>query len=174
MPQLLVTLSCTRQSPACSSVLIRAKKCRAPRCRHGQLREGGRPQALFQQRGWQGWGRDTNDVCPPAQPQVIAANASLCSGAPGALDARNHSWTGVTCDPAGHVACINLCAHRLRAGSARCTSRVPALPVLEHCRKRSINTTFLAPWCLHSHAALLCPLDQPLTPVTAARCRQLM
>ena len=95
------------------------------RARNLAVREGGRRQALFQQRGWQGWGRDTNDVCPPDQLQVTAANASLCSGAEGALVARNHSWTGVTCDPAGHVACINLCARSRRAGSACCEG--PAL-----------------------------------------------
>ncbi|KAK9833272.1 hypothetical protein WJX81_001570 [Elliptochloris bilobata] len=52
-------------------------------------------QAVFQQRGWHGWGRDTNDVCPTSQPQVTAANASRAgTGLSGPLSSLDNLLDG--------------------------------------------------------------------------------
>ncbi|DBA94631.1 TPA: Pollen receptor-like kinase 3, variant 2 [Trebouxia sp. C0004] len=56
---------------------------------------------------WQGWGRDSNILCPSTE--VNTDNDYLCfPNYPGTINATSQSWTGVVCTPNGTVLCVSL------------------------------------------------------------------
>ena len=64
-------------------------------------------QDVFVRNHWQGWGKDSSDMCPPTQ--ASATEELMCEPSyPGGIDPANMSWPGVVCTPAGTVLCISL------------------------------------------------------------------
>ena len=64
-------------------------------------------QDVFARNQWQGWGKDSNDMCPPSQ--ASGTEELLCEPSyPGGVDPANMSWPGVVCTPTGTVLCISL------------------------------------------------------------------
>ena len=64
-------------------------------------------QGVFSSNHWQGWGKDSNIMCPPTQ--ATATQELMCEPSyPGGLNPANMSWTGVVCTPAGTALCLSL------------------------------------------------------------------
>ncbi|DBA85248.1 TPA: hypothetical protein ACH3X2_005948 [Trebouxia sp. C0005] len=62
---------------------------------------------VYQSSHWQGWGKDSNILCPSAQ--VDTDNEYLCfPDYPGEINATSQSWTGIVCTPNSTVLCISL------------------------------------------------------------------
>ena len=64
-------------------------------------------QEVYKSSHWQGWGKDSNILCPATE--VITDNDYLCfPNYPGEINATSQSWTGVVCTPNGTVLCLSL------------------------------------------------------------------
>ena len=64
-------------------------------------------QEVYKSSHWQGWGKDSNILCPATE--VITDNEYLCfPNYPGEINATSQSWTGVVCTPNGTVLCLSL------------------------------------------------------------------
>ena len=64
-------------------------------------------QEVYETRQWQGWGKDSNVLCPSAE--VNTDNEYLCfPNYPGDINVTSQSWTGIVCTPNGTVLCISL------------------------------------------------------------------
>lgn len=64
-------------------------------------------QDTYSSSHWQGWGKDSNALCPSAD--ILTDNEYLCfPDYPGEINATSQSWTGVVCTANGTVLCISL------------------------------------------------------------------
>ncbi len=64
-------------------------------------------QEVYKSSQWQGWGKDSNILCPSIE--VNTDNEYLCfPDYPGEINATSQSWTGVVCTPNGTVLCVSL------------------------------------------------------------------
>ena len=74
-------------------------------------------QEVYSNNHWQGWGKDTNAMCPSTQ--VASTDELVCEASyPDAVDPLNMSWTGVVCTPAGTVLCLSLLGFGLNGNVA--------------------------------------------------------
>ncbi|KAK9844176.1 hypothetical protein WJX81_007113 [Elliptochloris bilobata] len=84
--------------------------------------------SVFRSRNMTGWTRDRYPMCPAGQ--ATAENGAACDpNNRDYVDASSHSWTGVTCNRAGNVTCLNLAGYGLR-GAALGLNNVLGAPLL--------------------------------------------
>ena len=106
---------------------------------------------MYKTSQWQGWGKDSNILCPSAEVDTI--NEYLCfPNFPGEINATSQSWTGVVCTPSGTVLCVSLPGWGLTGNVSVLEELVPLQDMqLVNLANNSLTGTFCHPRRLGAH-----------------------